>query len=248
MAFGINQVSVAVPQPGTSNLPIATTKKKGGLAGLFGGSTTLPPFVPVAVNVVDNYGSAVVEQTAKYTAAVTEAALLIKGITTTPNGGTLTAIDTDLAAIAKTLARVADNKKVLADLLINLNIAVAAAVVAKNNETANLNVTAVNTIKSNNYYMATSTVQPVLPPIEDQIKEALDDAKSFITAASLLGFINTTINSITFGITSYIVGTEAYKTVTAKFEEFKQSVFSVFAPSIAAVKETTESLSGAKGP
>jgi hypothetical protein len=55
MAFGINQISVAVPQPGTSNQPVATTKKKGGLAGLFGGTTTLPPFVPVAVNVVDNY-------------------------------------------------------------------------------------------------------------------------------------------------------------------------------------------------
>jgi hypothetical protein len=248
MAFGINQISVAVPQPGTSNQPVATTKKKGGLAGLFGGTTTLPPFVPVAVNVVDNYSVAIAAQTAGYTAAVTEAALLIKGITTTPNGGTLTAIDTDLAAVAKTLARVADNKKVLADMLINLNIAVAAAVVAKNNETANLKVTAINAIKSNNYYMAASTTQPVMPPVEDQIKEALDEAKSFITAASLLGFINTTINSITFGITSYIVGTEAYKTVTAKFEEFKQSVFSVFAPSIAAVKETTESLFGVKGP
>lgn len=246
MAFGINQVSVAIPQPGTSNQPVATTKKKGGLAGLFGGTTTLPPFVPVAVNVVDNYGASVTAQTTSYIAAITAAVAKLTGAPGVP--GTLLAVDADLSAINKTLSKIADNKKALADTLINLNVAVNAMVVAKNNENANLNVTAVNAIKSNNYYMATSTTQPVMPPIEEQIKEALDEAKSFITAASLLGFINTTMNSITFGITSYIVGTEAYKTITDKFEEFKQSVLSVFAPSITSIKESAEALSGVKGP
>ena len=248
MAFGVKQLLVAIPQPGTTNLPVATTVKKGGLAGLFGGTTTLPPFVPVAVNVVDNYGVAIASQTAGYTAAIAALTIAIKGVPSTPNGGTLTTIDTDLAAIAKTLSRVADNKKALADMLINLNIAVAAMVVAKNNENVNLKVTTVNAVKSNNFYMAASTVQPVMPPLEDQIKEALKDAAAFATGTTLLGFINTTMNSIIFGITTYVVGTEIYKTVTAKFEEFKQSVLSVFAPSIQSLKEKAESLSGVKVP
>lgn len=245
MAFGVKQLSVAIPQPGTSNQPVATTKKKKGLAGLFGGTTTLPPFVPVAVNVVDNYGVSIASQTAEYAAAIAAATLKITGIPGVP--GTLSTIEAQLANLNTTLTRVADNKKALADMLINLNISVAASVVAKNNENANLNVTAVNAIKSNNYYMATSTTQPVMPPIEDQIKEALDDAKSFITAASLLGFINTTMNSITFGITTYIVGTEVYKTASAKLEEYKNALFNVISPlSPASVKSAAASLTGVK--
>lgn len=245
MAFGVKQLSVAIPQPGTSNQPVATTKKKKGLAGLFGGTTTLPPFVPVAVNVVDNYGVSIAAQTAEYTAAIAAATLKITGVPGIP--GTLNTIEAQLANLNTTLTRVADNKKALADMLINLNIAVAAMVVAKNNENANLNVTAVNAVKSNNYYMAASTTQPVMPPIEDQIKEALDDAKSFITAASLLGFINTTMNSITFGITTYIVGTEVYKTASAKIEEYKNALFNVISPlSPASVKSAAASLTGVK--
>lgn len=249
MAFGVKQIATAIPQLGTSNLPFATsTKTSSGFLGLGSTTVTLPPFVPVQFNVVDNYGAAIAASETLQTAALVALSTALKGVPTTPNAGTLTSIDTDLAAIAETLARVADNKKVLADMLINLNIAVAAMVVAKNNETANLKATAMNTIQSNNFYMAASSDQPVMPPVEDQIKQALDDAKSFITAASLLGFINTTMNSITFGITSYIIGTEAYKTVAAKLEEFKQSVLSIFAPSLAAIKEATESLTGVKGP
>ena len=245
MAFGVKQLLVAIPQPGTSNQPVATTKKKKGLAGLFGGSTTLPPFVPVAINVVDNYGIAITTVGTLTAEAIAAAALKITGAPGIP--GTLSTIEAQLANVNTTLLRIADNKKALADMLINLNIAVAAMVVAKNTETANLNVTAVNAVKSNNFYVAASTVQPVMPPLEEQIKEALDDAKSFITASSLLGFINTTMNSITFGITTYIVGTEVYKTASAKIEEYKNAVFSIISPpSPASIKSAAASLIGAK--
>ena len=245
MAFGVKQLLVAIPQPGTSNQPVATTKKKKGLAGLFGGSTTLPPFVPVAINVVDNYGIAITTVGTLTAEAIAAAALKITGAPGIP--GTLSTIEAQLANVNTTLLRIADNKKALADMLINLNIAVAAMVVAKNTETANLNVTVINAIKSNNYYIAASTVQPVMPPLEEQIKEALDDAKSFITAASLLGFVNTTMNSITFGITTYIVGTEVYKTASAKIEEYKNALFNVISPpSPASVKSAAASLIGAK--
>jgi hypothetical protein len=245
MAFGVKQLLVAIPQPGTSNQPVATTKKKKGLAGLFGGSTTLPPFVPVAINVVDNYGIAITTVGTLTAEAIAAAALKITGAPGIP--GTLSTIEAQLANVNTTLSRIADNKKTLADMLINLNIAVAAMVVAKNTETANLKVTAVNAVKSNNLYVAASTVQPVMPPLEEQIKEALDDAKSFITASSLLGFINTTMNSITFGITTYIVGTEVYKTVSAKIEEYKNALFNIISPpSLASVKSSAASLIGAK--
>ena len=245
MAFGVKQLLVAIPQPGTSNQPVATTKKKKGLAGLFGGSTTLPPFVPVAINVVDNYGIAITTVGTLTAEAIAFAALKITGAPGIP--GTLSTIEAQLANVNTTLLRIADNKKSMADMLINLNIAVAAMVVAKNTETANLNVTAVNAVKSNNFYVAASTVQPVMPPLEEQIKEALDDAKSFITASSLLGFINTTMNSITFGITTYIVGTEVYKTASAKIEEYKNAVFNIISPpSPASVKSAAASLIGAK--
>ena len=246
MAFGVKQFATALPQPGTSNLPIATTQKKKGFLGLFGSTTTLPPFVPVQFNVVDNYGAAIAASQSLQIAAISAAILKIQGAPGVP--GTLWAVDSDLSALSKSLSKIADNKKALADTLINLNVAVSAMVVAKNNENANLNITAVNAIKSNNYYMAASTVQPVLPPIEDQIKQALEDASAFVTGSTALGFINTTINSMTFQISTYITGTETYKTIAAKFDEFKQSVLSVFAPSIASVKETAEALSGVKGP
>lgn len=247
MAFGVKQFATAIPQPGTSNLPFATTiKTSGGFLGLFSSTTTLPPFVPVQFNVVDNYGAAIAASQSLQIAAISAAILKIQGAPGVP--GTLWAVDSDLSALSKSLSKIADNKKALADTLINLNVAVSAMVVAKNNENANLNVTAVNAIKSNNYYMAASTVQPVLPPIEDQIKEALKDAAAFATGATALGFINTTINSMTFQISTYIAGTETYKTIAAKFDEFKQSVLSVFAPSISSVKETAETLSGVKGP
>lgn len=247
MAFGVKQIATAIPQPGTSNLPFATTiKKSGGFLGLFSSTTTLPPFVPVQFNVVDSYGIAIKSAQELQVAALAAAALKITGAPGIP--GTLWAIDTDLSALSKSLSKIADNKKALADTLISLNVAVNAMVVAKNNETANLKVTAVNTIKSNNYYMAASTVQPVLPPIEDQIKQALEDASAFATGATALGFINTTINSMTFQISTYITGTETYKTIAAKFDEFKQSVLSVVAPSMASIKENTEAITGVKGP
>lgn len=245
MAFGVKQLAIAIPQPGTSNLPVATTQKKSGFLGLFGSTTTLPPFVPVAVNVVDNYGVAVTSQTEAYITDITAATLRLTGAPGVP--GSLWAIDADLASINKTLSKIADNKKALADTLINLNVAVNAMVVAKNNETANLKVTAINAIKSNNFYMAASTEQPVMPPLEDQIKEALKDAASFATGSTALGFINNTINSMTFQISTYIIGTETYKTIAAKFEEFKQSILSVFPPSLASIKESVETTAGVKG-
>ena len=247
MAFGIKQFATAAPQPGTSNLPFATSSKtSSGFLGLGSTTVTLPPFVPVLFNVVDNYGASIAAQTSAYTAAITALTLKLTGAPGVP--GTLWAVDADLSAINKTLSKIADNKKALADILINLNVAVNAMVVAKNNENSNLNVTAVNVIKSNNFYMAASADQPVMPPIEEQIKEALKDAAAFTTGAVALGFINNTINSMTFQISTYITGTETYKTIAAKFEEFKQSVLSVFAPSIASIKESAESLSGVKGP
>jgi hypothetical protein len=247
MAFGIKQFATAVPQLGTSNLPFATTvKTSGGFLGLFGSTTTLPPFVPVQFNVVDNYGAAIAASQSIQIAAISAAILKIKGAPGVP--GTLWAIDSDLSALSKSLSKIADNKQALADSLISLNVAVNAMVVAKNNETANLKVTAVNTIKSNNFYMAASADQPVMPPIEDQIKEALKDTAAFTTGATALGFVNNTINSMTFQISTYITGTETYKTVASKFEEFKQSVLSVVAPSATSIKESTEAITGVKGP
>lgn len=247
MAFGIKQLAVAVPQPGTSNLPFASSYSvKGGFLGLFSSTVTLPPFVPVAFNVVDNYGVSIAAQTAEYTAAITALTLSLTGAPGVP--GSLWAIDADLAAVSKTLSKIADNKKILADTLINLNIAISAMVVAKNTETANLKVTTVNAVKSNNYYMAASTVQPVMPPLEEQIKEALKDAAAFATGATALGFINNTINSMIFQISTFIVGTEVYKTVAAKFEEFKQSVLSVVTPSLSSIKDSLQTTTGVKGP
>lgn len=246
MAFGVKQFATAIPQPGTSNLPYPTSyKTSSGFLGLGSTTVTLPPFVPVQFNVVDSYGPAIAAAEKLQVAALAAAALKITGAPGVP--GTLWAIDTDLAALSKSLSRIADNKKALADTLINLNVAVNAMVVAKNNETANLKVTSVNTIKSNNFYMAASAEQPVMPPVEDQIKEALKDAAAFATGASALGFINNTINSMTFQISTYITGTETYKTIAAKFEEFKQSVLSVFAPSVASIKESLQTTTGTKG-
>lgn len=231
MAFGTKQFATAAPQLGTSNLPYPTGN--------------LPPFVPVQFNVVDSYGPSIL---ASQNVTISALAATISNLTGAPGiPGTLWAVDADLAAINKTLSKIADNKKTLADTLINLNVAVNAMVVAKNNETANIKVTAINTIKSNNFYMAASTEQPIMPPLEEQIKEALKDATSFTTGATALGFINDTINSAIFQVSTYITGTEIYKTISNKLEEFKKSIFSIFAPSVASIKESLQTSTGTKG-
>jgi len=51
MAYGQNQVFVASPQPGTSNLPYPNGRT--------------PAFVPVTVTVIDTYAAAVIAQTAQ---------------------------------------------------------------------------------------------------------------------------------------------------------------------------------------
>ena len=109
MAFGQRQRIVAPPQPGTSNLPY----------GIWVGSTYLPPFVPVVVNVVDTYSAAVAAQMAEQTLLMANI-IAVLGIV---GPATPTSVKGTLAAINDNLGRIADRKKEIAKSLSDLTIA-----------------------------------------------------------------------------------------------------------------------------
>jgi hypothetical protein len=113
---------------------------------------------------------------------------------------------------------------------------------------------AVNQIKTNNLQVqitknglkAAGIPEPVMPTIAEQIQTAINEALEFASLARVAGFFTNTLNGIITDISTFITGTEVYKTVAAKVEEFKQALLVVLPPSVASVKSAVASQTGAK--
>lgn len=220
----------------------------------------MPSFVtmtgPGTATVSDDAALAIAAQTTALTAAITAFTVAIKGVPTTPTGGTLSAIDADLSAISKSISRIADTEATIASQLQNLNIALAGLTSATSNNTSVQTMLAVNQIKTNNFQVAVTkdglkaagVPEPVMPTITEQIQAAINDALEFASLARIGGFFTDTLNGIITGISTFITGTEIYKTVAAKLEEFKQALLVVLPPSAASIKTAVETQTGAKTP
>ena len=218
----------------------------------------MPSFItmtgPGTATVTDDAALAITAQTTALTAAIAASTLKVTGAPGIP--GTLWAIDADLAAIQQSIARIADSEDVIKDQLYNLNIALAGLTSATSNNTSVQTMLAVNQIKTNNFQVAVTkdglkaagVPEPVMPTITEQIQTAISEALEFASLARVSGFFTETLNSILTGISTFLTGTEVYKTVAAKLEQFKQAILNVLPPSLSSVKTTTEALTGVKTP
>jgi hypothetical protein len=220
----------------------------------------MPSFVtmtgPGTTTLTDDAASAIALQTTALTTAIAGLTVAIKGTPSVPTGGTLSAIDADLSAISKSIARIADTEAVISGQLQNLNIALAGLTSATSNNTSVQTMLAVNQIKTNNFQVAVTKdglkaagiPEPVMPTIVEQIQSAINEALEFASLARVAGFFTDTLNNIITGISTFITGTEVYKTVAAKLEEFKQALLVVLPPSAASVSAAIETQTGAKKP
>ena len=218
----------------------------------------MPSFVtmtgPGTTTVTDDAAGAIVAQTTALTAAIAASTLKVTGAPGIP--GTLWAIDADLAAIQKSIARIADSEDVIKDQLYNLNIALAGLTSATSNNTSVQTMLAVNQIKTNNFQVAVTkdglkaagVPEPVMPTIVEQIQTAINEALEFASLGRVTGFFTDTLNNTINGITSFISGTAVYKTVAAKLEEFKNAVLNIIPPSPTSIGTTAETISGVKKP
>jgi hypothetical protein len=219
MAFGQKQVLVAPPQPGTSNLPYATSVPKGGLSGKFGGTTVYPPFVPVTVAVEDYYSWAIEAQTTKYQLMLIEAVESLKGLPGTGStvDGTLSDIANKLNAINGNLYQIVSNYKTIEALLskIETNEAATAASYRQSNNIA-LALSA-NKIQTNEFFKIYNGETPQLKSLTEIIKEKIKNALNFNTMIKTEGMVSQALEDTTqelqdyfkqmakeFGITKYI--------------------------------------------
>ena len=217
MAFGQWQLLVAPPQPGTSNLPYATTVPKGGLSGKFGGTTTYPPFVPVTVEVDEYYGWAIEAQTVRYQIMITAAVVALTGKGGSTIEGSLSDIANKLAAINGNLSQIAANYKTMATIASNIETNLAATA-ASQRLANNIAQTAVSDkIKTNEFYKIYNGETPELRSFTEIIKEKIKDALNFNTMIKTEGMVNQALEDATaelqdyftqmakeFGITKYI--------------------------------------------
>jgi hypothetical protein len=195
VAYGQKQLFIAIPQPGTSNLPYPVTVRKGGLAGLLGGTTTYPPFVPVVCSVNDLYGVSVTASTAATVASIEATILQLIGTSIIP--GTLGAIDNKLELIAKQLVDLADILENLSKSMnqykINMN-----SMISINTEKNILQSTKVSDQINNNYfYKIADGETPELPSFKESLKENLKKIKDFNVLVETESLIKSATNKLT---------------------------------------------------
>jgi hypothetical protein len=230
MAYGQKQLFVAFPQPGTTNTPVGGSVRR----GKFGGTTYIPPFVPVVATVVDTAAVGIGAFAAVLEANIAALALQIG------NGVIPGTLAGELAQISYNLSRIADTKKSLAKSLSDLNIALGTIAAAKSEGNAVASMVTANKISTDNFYKAASGDTPELPPIKDMIKEALKDSIQLSSAASIAGFANSTIKRTVQGTATWISGTSAYQTVEGYLKQAKDRVLSIEIPSPASILSKTK--------
>jgi hypothetical protein len=217
MAYGQKQTFVAIPQPGTSNLPYATTVPKGGLSGKFGGTTVYPPFVPVTVDVEEYYGWAIEAQTIGTRLAIAEALATLIGTGGSVPKGTLSDIANKLDAINENLILIIQNYKTVSSIASKIETNQAA--IAISTQTANniAKASVSDKIKTNEFYKIYNGETPELRSLIEISKEKIKDALNFNAMMKAQGMITKALEDTAeellnyfklvakeFGITKYI--------------------------------------------
>jgi hypothetical protein len=171
--------------------------------------------------------------------------------------GTLNSIDIALNLIANHLSRIADNNKSIADSLLKIDINGRAQVAAMNTNNQWQAVAAISQMNKNDFDRAlteqtllaadpTGSSIPKLPSLEERIKALLKDISVIRNISRVEGYITKGMEDSMKDIFTYVEATSLYRTVAAKFEQYKQAVLSVEFPSVATVEARLASLAGSK--
>jgi len=171
--------------------------------------------------------------------------------------GTLNSIDIALNLIANHLSRIADNNKSIADTLVKIDINGRAQVAAMNTNNQWQAVAAISQMNKNDFDRAlteqtllaadpTGSSIPKLPSLEERIKALLKDISVIRNISRVEGYITKGMEDSMKDIFTYVEATALYRTVAAKFEQYKQAVLSIEFPSVATTKARIASLAGSK--
>ena len=247
MAYGQKHTFVAFPQPGTSNLPYATSVPKGGLSGKFGGTTVYPPFVPVVVEVEDFYAEAIQFQILDTNAAIKLALLEIMGSFPGFEGpalpGTLASISNKLNLISLQLVTIADIldslTKSMNQYKINMN-----SMVSINTEKNILQSAKVSDqIYTNHFYKIANGETPVLPSFKESLKETLKKVKDFNILVEAEGLMKSATNKLTSlvkeQITTFVATFGISDWIKQKIETLKAAILPSTRKAKAAIESKT---------
>jgi len=207
------------------------------ILGFFGVSgSVVPPFVPVNISVIDFYGSGVLYAQTEMVSTLGLISTAQLGTISTP--GTLLYL---LADINTTLAKIKDSRVSLDKSITDLGSAMGTVAASKSHLASSLETATANQILANNFAMAASGEQPEMPPIKEQLKEAVSIQLDFSSTARTMSTINGYIDSGMATVTTWIAGTETYRSITSYAGRIKDSILAQLPPSIYTAKIATTS-------
>jgi len=238
MAYGQKQTFVAIPQPGTSNLPYATSTPKGGVSGKFGGTTVYPPFVPVEINVTDYYGSAVKYQTIETPLVMQAAILQLIGTSAIP--GTLGAIDNKLELIAKQLAELADILDDLSRSMDKYKTKINSMVSINTDKNILESAKVTDQINNNHFYKIANGETPVLPSFKESLKETLKKIKDFNVLVETEGLIKSATSKLTDAVKEQLKAFDATFGITEWIKQKTETLKAAILPSTRKAKAAVE--------
>jgi hypothetical protein len=216
----------------------------------------MPSFVtmtgPGSAVISDDAALAIESQTVALTGAITEATVRIAGAPGVP--GTLYTIEAQLSNINTTLTRIADQDKIIANQMSKLNASLGSLTAATSAGNAMQSMVAASVIQTNNFQVqATKDAlqradlpAPTMPPLEDQLKDAVSNGLLFNTVARAQGAISNFLSSTLTDIETWIKGTAVYTSISKYLEEVKDSILSIELPSSASAASRASSQAGVK--
>jgi hypothetical protein len=225
MAFGQKITVIAFPQPGTSNTPFPVGN--------------LPPFVPVVTTITDTHTPAILDRTAKLTAALTKenSALIAE----------LIFIDAALNQINNNISELVDLTTAQINAVSNLETALAVKTAIESEKLVLASTAATNQIKNNNYGRAINKENPVVPPLDDQLREVINDGINLNIVSNVSGALTSSINNTVTATGNLIAGTETIKGISAWLSSLKNSITgALFPPSPRQVVSNSAAIAGVK--
>jgi hypothetical protein len=217
--LGGTYVSIANPQPGTSNQPYPV--------GI------LPPFVPVVTTIESDHAALIIAQ------SLVVDAILVK-------------IHACLVEVNKSLRETKKFQTSIPPAVDALSPVVLSVTAGRTVQTAIRSATVSNQIKTNNFAVAVKKQagdNPELPSTIDQLTVSIVEATELTAASRITTAIGDFGNYVTSSITTYITGTDAYKTVVDYLKKAKDQLLGlIFPPTATDVKSSTQAVAGVPVP
>jgi len=220
----------------------------------------MPTFVnmtgPGTAEIIDDAAAAILAQTGALTTAIGEAVVLLRGVPTSPNDGTLVSIDTKLYHINYNIARIADASKPISDQMKKLSVDISGLGTAINSSLALQAMSVASQVKTDNFQTQVTKdalaraglPAPVMPTLKQQFETAVKDGLEFNAIARATGAITTFLTNTLSDIAAWAAGTAVYKTVDKWLSDIKDSILSVEVPSLETIASKAEAYLGIKKP